>query len=163
MTDKELKSEYDRNYRLLNKEKIQEKKRLYNQSKAGREMQKRQRLKRKESGKHNEYCRKPEQRQKEKIRRYLRLNQLDNKHCIICEIDKPKINFTASRIYQDGRMYLCKECEQSHQKQLGISTKSVIQAIVTSCDYKLSREDVAKYPYFIEAKKYSIILNKLTK
>lgn len=163
MTAKELKAEYDRNYRLLNKEKLQQKAREYNQSKAGREMQKRQRQKNKESGYHNAFCRKPEQREKERQRRYIRLNQLENKFCIVCETNKPKIDFTASRIYEDGRMYLCKQCDKLHEKEFGVTTKSVIQVVVTGCDYKLSREDVAKYPYFIEAKKYSIILNKLIK
>lgn len=158
---KEAKAEYDRKYRERKKEEIRLKKKLYSESENGRAMQKRQRQKRKEY--HNEYCRKPEQRQKEKHRRHFRLNQLENKFCIVCEKDKPKIEFTASRIYQDGRMYLCKKCDELHKKDFGITTKSVIQVIVTSCDYKLTREDVAKYPYFIEAKKYSIILNKLTK
>ena len=49
------KAAYDKIYREKNKELIKEKKRAYNKTKAGREMQKRSRDKRKQQ--HLEYCR----------------------------------------------------------------------------------------------------------
>ncbi|WP_374440526.1 hypothetical protein [Epilithonimonas sp.] len=158
---KEEKAEYDRKYREKNKEKIRLKKKLYNESEAGRQMQKRARGKRKEY--HNEFCRRPEQRQKEKNRRYLKLGQNKLKNCLVCHLDKPIIEFKFGEIFHDKRYYLCKECEKKSFEETGLRTKGVIQAITTRCDYRLSRQDIAEHPYFIEANKYLISLKKLTK
>lgn len=162
MTDKEKKAEYDRLYRIRNKESIALKKKLYSESEAGRQMQKRQRVKNKISGYHNAFCRKPEQRAKEKINRHKRLGTFGKvKTCLICELEKPILDFQCYLVFPDKRNYLCRDCEQKQELELGIKTKNVIQAMVTRCDYRLSRKDVAKYPYLIEANKYLILLKKL--
>lgn len=157
---KQEKAEYDKAYRSLNKERIKERKRLYNESPAGRDMQKRARDKRKEY--HNEYCRKPEQRQKEKERRHIRENKIGSKHCIICDIIKPILDFEYWDISEDKRSYLCKECEKKHQEELGCKTRNVITAMVMRPYSNLNREDLVKHPYLIEANKYLILLKKLT-
>jgi len=161
MTDKEKKAEYDKIYRLKNKESIKIKKALFAKSEAGRLIQKRQREKRGQKYQ-NEYCKKPEQRQKERLRRYKRNGTLGVlKFCIVCESEKPILDFRGSRIYEDGRYHLCVGCELNHQKELGVTTKGIIQAIIVRCNYRLTRQDVAKHPYFIEANKYLITLKKL--
>jgi len=161
LTAKEKKAEYDRIYRIKNLEKINANKKAYNESQAGRLMQKKSREKRGQE-KQNEYCKKPDQRQKERIRRYKINGTLGIlKFCIVCESNKPILEFRGSRIYEDRRYHLCLSCESTHKKELGVTTKGIIQAIVTRCNYRLTRQDVAKHPYFIEANKYLITLKKL--
>lgn len=163
---KEEKAEYDRKYRERKNEEIRLKKKLYAQSEKGRAMQKRQRQKRKESGYHNEFCRKPEQRQKEKLRRYIRENKLTLKNCICCNNLKPIIEFNSFIVFPDKRNYQCKECQYKQEIELGLTTRQVlgcIRATLIKTESNLKVSDIAKYPYLIEAKKYSIILNKLTK
>lgn len=157
---KALKAEYDRLYRLKNKEKIKAKKVLYNQTIDGRAMQKRAREKRKEY--HKEYCRNPEQRQKEKVRRHIREKKLSLKHCIVCDNSKHIIDFSAWDISEDGRSYICKTCEHTHQIDLGCSTRNVLTAMVMRPYTNLTRRDLIKHPYLIEANKYLILLKQLT-
>lgn len=160
MTDKEKKAEYDRKRRLLKKDEIALKKKLYTESPAGRAMQKRQREKRKDY--HNEYCRKLDQREKEKIRRHKREGIFDQtKFCLVCENIKSILDFSNSTFYHDKRYHLCKDCESIHKKELGVSTRGTIQTIVKRSEYRLSRKDVAEHPYLIEANKYLIALKKL--
>lgn len=161
MTPKEQKAEYDRKYRAANREKIKLRNKHYNESEAGRAMQKRSREKLKKY--HVEYCRKPEQREKEKIRRHVREKKLLPKFCIVCETTKPIIQFAAWDISKDGRSYLCKECENKHQKEYGCSTRNVITAMVMRPYTSLTREDLMEHPYLIEANKFLILLKKLTK
>jgi len=162
MTAKEIKAEYDRQYRLKNKERLRAKKQAYCESEAGRLMQKKQREKRKEY--HNEYCRKPEQRALEKVNRHKREGIFGKtKFCIVCEKTKPVLEFSGFLVYPDKRCHSCKECEAKHKKELGVTARSAIQAIVTLSDYKLTRRDIAKHPYLIESKKYLIYLNKTLK
>lgn len=161
LSKKELKAEYDRKYRLLNKEKLQQKKREYNKSKAGREMQKRQREKTKLSGYRNEYCKKPEQREKEKHRRHIRENKLIDKFCIVCDSTKKIIDFEFWDISPDNRSYICKECEKQHQELYGCKTRNVVTAMVMRPYTNLTRRDIIIHPYLIEANKYLILLKKL--
>ena len=158
---REEKAEYDKKYRERKKEELRLKKKLYNQSENGRAMQKRQREKRKEY--HLDYCRNPIQRQKEKLRRHIRENKLIPKFCIVCSKTKPIIEFEAWDICEDGRSYICKDCEKEHKKVLGCSTKNVITAIVMRRYSNLTRSDVVKHPYLVEANKFLILLKKLTK
>ncbi len=160
---KEEKREYDIEYRLNNKGKISARNKLYCKSKSGREMQKRQREKNKESGYTNAYNKRPEQRKKEKKRRYIREGKLGLKECLICEIYKSIMDFEYWDICPDKRSYLCKKCERQHQKELGCTTRNVITAMVTRPYTSLKRKDIAKYPYLIEANKYLILLKKITK
>lgn len=162
MTEKEKKAEYDRKRRLLKKDEIKAKKKAYNESPAGRAMQKRAREKKCQK-KHNEYCKLPEQRQKERLRRRKRTGTDQLKYCLCCNSFKQKIEFQSARIFPDGYYYLCRECEKESFKTTNQSTRSAIQAIVTLSDGKLTRQDVAKYPYFVECKKYLISLNKYLK
>lgn len=158
---KEEKSEYDREYRIKNKERIRLRNKAYNESEAGRAMQKRSREKRKQY--HNEYCRKPEQREKEKNRRHIRENKLKLKHCIGCSNTKPIICFESWSVSKDGRHYLCKDCENKHKKVYGCSTRNVITAMVMRPYTNLKREDLLNHPYLIEANKFLILLKQLTK
>lgn len=161
---KKAKAEYDRLYRLRNRERIKERNRIYNESEAGRAMQKRQRQKNKESGYHNAFCRKPEQRQNEKKNRYKRRGILGlKKLCTGCSKDKFVMEFQSMRVFPDGRNYLCNDCEDYQQRELGVSTKGTIQLLVSTCDYRLSRYDFAKHPYLIESRKYLTTINKLLK
>jgi len=50
-----------------------------------------------------------------------------------------------------------------HKKELGVTARSAMQAIVSLSENKLSRYDIAKHPYLIESKKYLIYLNKTLK
>ena len=162
MTDKEKKAEYDRLYRARNKEIIRLKKQAYYITETGRATQKRNRDK-KDQKQHNEYCKLPEQRHKERLRRHKRSGTDQLKHCLCCGSFKQKIEFQSARIFEDNYYYLCRECEKESHLKTGQTTRSVIQAIVTLSDGKLSRQDVAKHPYLIECKKYLISLNKTLK
>jgi len=164
--DKQQKAEYDKKYRERKKEEIRLKKKLYCESESGRSMQKRQRQKNKESGYHNEYCRKPEQREKERKRRHIREGKTDLKTCILCNNKKQKIEFNSFSVFPDKLNYQCKECEYNQQLELGLTTRNILQyirsnLIKTKSNLKVS--DVAKYPYLIEVNKYLISLKKLTK
>lgn len=160
------KAEYDKKYRERKKEEIRLKKRLYSESENGRAMQKRQRQKNKESGYHNEYCRKPEQREKEKKRRHIRENKTDLKTCILCTKVKQKIEFNSFPIFPDKRNYQCKECQYKQEEELGITTRQVlgcIRSILIKTKSKLKIIDIVNYPYLIESHKYLLSLKKLTK
>lgn len=159
--NKEEKAEYDKKYRAKNKEKIRLRNQAYNKSEAGRAMQKRAREKRKEY--HVEYCRKPDQRVKEKLRRHIRENKLRPKLCIVCNEIKPIIYFECWTISEDNRSYLCKECENKHRHIYGCSTRNVLTAMVARRYTNLTRQDLIKHPYLIEANKFLILLKQLTK
>lgn len=158
---KEEKSAYDREYRLKNKEKIRLKKIAYNLSESGRAMQKRAREKRKSC--HNEYCRKPEQREKEKIRRHIRERKIGFKICIGCDTEKTFLDFEFWDISKDKRHYLCKECESKHKKIYGCSTRNVITSMVGRRYTTLNRRDIIEHPYLIEANKFLILLKQIVK
>lgn len=158
---KALKAEYDRKYREENSTIIKAKKIIYNESPAGRAVQKRARSKKKEY--HNEYCRKPEQRTKERYRRYKREGKDKLKQCLSCLEEKKLIEFSSGNIFGDGRYYLCKACESKSVQETGISTKRVINTICSISKYKLSRKEIAENPYMIEAKKYLLSIKNLTK
>lgn len=158
---KALKAEYDRKYREENSTIIKAKKIVYNESPAGREMQKRARGKKKEY--HNEYCRKPEQRTKERFRRYRREGKDKLKQCLTCLKEKPLIEFASGKIFHDGRYYLCKECDSKSIEETGIKTKRAIYTISSVSKYKLSNKEIAENPYMIEAKKYLLSIKNLTK
>ena len=163
-TKKELKAEYDKEYRKRKSEEIKLKKKLYAQSEKGRAMQKRQREKRKEY--HNAYCRTPEQREKEKKRRHIRENKIDLKICIVCNKEKQIIEFENFPVFPDRRNYQCKECEHKQQKELGLTTRNVLQCFrsgLIKSKSKLKISDIVKYPYLIEANKYLLLLKQLTK
>lgn len=91
LSKKEKKRLYDKEYRRKNKELIAKKKKAYNETSAGRKMQKRARDKRKD--KHLEYCRQEDYRKNKK--EYDRIRLAKNKYgeywesIIICnEIEK---------------------------------------------------------------------------
>jgi len=164
--DKQQKAEYDKKYRERKKDEIRLKKKLYSESENGRAMQKRQRQKKKESGYHNEYCRKPEQREKERKRRHIRENKTDLKTCLLCNKQKQKIEFNSFPVFPDKRNYQCKGCEYKQQDELGLTTRNILQCIrsnlvKTKSNLKIS--DIVKYPYLIEANKYLLLLKQLTK
>lgn len=158
---KALKAEYDRKYREENSLIIKAKKVIYNESPAGRATQKRARGKKKEY--HNEYCRKPEQRTKDRYRRYKREGKDKLKQCLTCLEQKPIIEFASGKIFQDGRYYLCKECDSKSSEETGLKTKRVINTICSISKNKLSRKEIAQNPYMIEAKKYILSIKNLTK
>lgn len=159
---KRLKAEYDKEYRHKNREIIRLRNIIYNESEAGRLMQKRARIKKGQAAQ-NEFCRKPEQRLKERHRRHIRENKLGEKLCIGCDSLKKILDFECWIVAPDKRHYLCKECENKSQSELGYSTRNCVTAIVMRTYTKLTRYDLLKYPYLIEANKYLILLKQLVK
>jgi len=163
---KEQKAEYDRGYRLKNKERLKLLKSAYCKSEAGRLMQKKQRIKNKESGYHNEFCRKPEQRQKEKLRRHIRENKTILRKCLLCDEEKQIIEFNSFPIFPDKRNYQCKECQYKQEKDLGLTTRQVlgcIRSVLVKTKSNLKISDIVNYPYLIESYKYLLSLKQLTK
>ncbi len=160
---KDEKKEYDRLYRLKNKERIAVRKKLYNESPAGREHQKTQREKKKKSGYTNEYNKRPEQRLKEKLRRYKREGKNGFKKCIACEEHKQLMEFESWTVAPDGRCHICNDCEAEQREVLGCSTRNVVTAMVMRPYTNLTRKDLCKHPYLIEANKYLILLKNITK
>lgn len=160
----EAKRLYDIEYRLKNKDKLKKTKREYAKSTNGRNGQKRQREIRKASGYANEYNKKPEQREKERFRRYVRLYGEDwrenIKKCIVCENEKHFLEFEHAPNFPDERIHLCKECEKWQQENWGCNTRNVITAMVMRDYSNLTREDVSQHPYLIEANKLLILLKK---
>lgn len=161
------KAEYDREYRARKKAEIAEKKRIYAQSPAGRAMQKRQREKKKKNGYSNAYNAKPEQREKERFRRYKRQFGEDwenkTKVCLVCEERKFILDFRHATIFPDNRYYLCNDCETYQNENFGCTTKNTITAMVARPYTNLTRYDIAKHPYLIEANKFLILIKQLTK
>jgi len=161
---KEEKREYDKKYRELKKEELDMKKRLYNQSDAGRLMQKKAREKRKISGYTNEYNKKPEQREKEKLRRHIRENKTLLKKCLLCNNEKQIIEFNSFPVFPDKRNYQCKECQYKQEIDLRLTTRQVlgcIRSALIKTESNLKVSDIVKYPYLIEVNKYLISLKKL--
>jgi hypothetical protein len=162
---KEEKREYDKEYRRKNKEKIRLKKFKYYQENR-KEIYTRQKARKdndESRAKHAEYCRKPEQRAKEKERRHIREGKTGTKQCLDCLEHKNVLEFEHWSICEDDRHYLCKKCEKRHQKELGCTTRGVVTAILMRRYSNLTRRDIAKHPYLIEANKYLILLKQLTK
>lgn len=165
LTAKQQKAEYDKLYRAKNKDKIKARNKIYNESPTGREMQKRNRQKKGQEYQ-NAFCRKPEQRAKERIRRHIRENKIGNKFCISCEQTKPILEFEAYTVFPDKRLYQCRDCEQKQKETLGCTTRGVMTAMrmrSVKMNGTLTRKDIAKYPYLIEANKYLILLKQLVK
>jgi len=162
---KEEKREYDKEYRLKNKEMLRLKKSKYYQENKEQIYSKQKVLRDndKARAKHAEYCRGSEQREKEKRRRYIREGKTATKQCLECKEEKQVIDFEHWAICEDDRHYLCKTCEKKHQKELGCTTRGVVTAMVMRRYSNLTRRDVAKHPYLIEANKYLILLKQLTK
>ena len=161
---KEAKRLYDIEYRRKNKEKVKAKKKAYNESAAGRAMQKRQREKKKKSGYFNKYNSQPEQREKERHRRYKREFGADwekeTKECLVCKERKFILEFEHAPIFPDNRYYLCRECESYQNENYGCTTKNTITAMVMRPYTELTRWDIAKYPELIEANKFLILLKQ---
>lgn len=161
---KEEKREYDKKYRDRNKELLKAKKRKYwHENKEAIKAKRRVRRDNDEARKrHAEYCRHPEQRHKEKIRRYIREGKTGVKTCLKCQKSKGIMNFECWLIMPEKRHYLCKECEKQDYNELGISTRYVITAMVNRRYTRLKRKDIGNNPYLIEANKYLILLKRLT-
>lgn len=162
---KQEKREYDKEYRLKNKEMLRLKKSNYYRENKQKILAKQKEIKdnAEARAKHAEYCRRPEQREKEKIRRHIREGKTGVKQCLECLEHKNVLEFECWPICKDNRHYLCKKCEKKHQKELGCTTKGVVTAIVTRRYSNLTRRDIAEHPYLIEANKYLILLKQLTK
>lgn len=166
---KEIKKKYDKEYRRKNKALIDKKKKEYYE-KNKKEIYKRNRKKLdndEHRKKHAEYCRKPDQRKKEKINRYKRIYGNDwkeqTKFCISCNQDKHIFNFESFPVFPDGRRHICDECETYQNEKYGYSTRLTMTAMVMRRYTNLTREDIAKKPYLIEANKYLIMLKQLVK
>ncbi|WP_299116869.1 hypothetical protein [uncultured Winogradskyella sp.] len=166
---KEEKRLYDKKYRENNLEKLKAKKKAYYDANA-KEIYKRNRVKKDNDearAKHAEYCRRPDQREKEKINRYKRVYgedwQIQTKFCISCEQTKHIFEFESFPSFPDGRRHICNECEKYQNDVLKYSTKAAMQTMVSRRYTKLTRWDISKHPYLIEAFKFSILLNKITR
>ena len=160
---------YDIQYRDKNNKKIaNNKKKYYIENK--KEIYKKQRKVRdndESREEHAKYCRQPEQREKEKIRRWKR-EYGDNyaektKHCIACNEDKHIFEFQSFPVFPDGRRHICDDCEKFQEKEYGYSTRGTMTAMVIRRYTNLTREDIAKHPYLIEANKFLILLKQLLK
>lgn len=164
---KEKKRIYDIEYRKKNKKSIQSKKIAYNSSPDGRAVQKRRRVKIKESGYALKYNKQPEQRKKERYRRYKRLYgdnwREQTKKCLGCDDSKLFLEFEGYEVFPDKRHYLCKECEAYQQEHLGCSTRNTMTAMVMRPYTTLTRQDIALHPELIEANKFLILLKQLLK
>ncbi|TSE11262.1 hypothetical protein [Aquimarina algiphila] len=163
---KAIKREYDKEYRKKNFERIKKRNQQYNKTEEGRATQKRNRENRKD--KHLEYCRKPDQKEKTKKRDFERYHQRNHgldvfdrkKRCLVCEKEKSILDFLYTSLTEDNRMYLCKECEAYQNHMYSINTKNTVTAIVMYSKGRLTRRDVLKYPEFVEAKKFYILLKR---
>lgn len=116
--------------------------------------------------KHVEYCRRPDQREKEKLRNRKKNGLTDLKICLCCGLEKQKIEFEAYLIFPDKRLYMCKECEDKDLTELNITTREVLQTIrsnLVKTKSVLNIKDIARYPYLIEANKYLLLLKRTTK
>lgn len=161
---KEEKAQYDRVRRKEKREELKIKAQQYNQTAAGRATQKRSRQKLKQY--HVEYCRKPEQRTKERLRNRRKKGLTELKTCLCCNQEKQRIEFEAYLIFPDKRLYMCKDCEQKDFNELNITLREVlatIRSVLVKTKSNLKVKDIAKYPYLIEAHKYSLLLKRLTK
>ena len=169
MTDKEAKRLYDIEYRRKNKELIRSKKKKYYESNKV-EIISKQRIKKDNDisrAKHAEYCRQSSQREKERINRYIRVYGKDwidqSKYCISCNKNKHIFEFESYTVFPDGRRHICDYCENTQNKEYGYSTIGTMNAMVMRRYTNLTRYDIAKYPYLIEANKYLIMLKQLVK
>lgn len=167
---KKTKAEYDKKRREKLKEQIKaQKKEYYELNK--KEIYRKQRLRKDNDfyrAKHAEYCRRYDQRAKEKINRYKRVygeNYLsDTKVCISCNEEKNlHLDFDKYNVFPDGRLHICSQCESLHKKAFGYSTRGTMTAMVMRRYTNLTREDIAKHPYLIEANKFLILLKQLVK
>lgn len=164
---KKEKSDYDREYRKKNNDKIIKRRKEYYKNNK-KEIYKKERAKRDNDEyreKHAEYCRLFCQRYKERIRRYVRVYGSDwrerTKFCISCNTEKHFMKFSAFSVFPDGRRHICNDCEEKQKKENGYTTRGTMTAMVSRRYTSLKREDIAKYPYLIEANKYLILLKQL--
>lgn len=161
------KAEYDKKYKKKNSKRIQKNRSVYYEKNKEKILQASRDYRNNDEyrKKHAEYCRRPEQRAKEKINRRKRVYGIDydgkTKKCINCEQEKSFLDFQYASIFPDNRYHICRECEAEQQYKYGYSTKNAITAIVMRRYTNLTREDVAKHPYLIEANKYLILLKQL--
>lgn len=161
------KSIYDAQYRKDNIEKIKKRNKEY-YSKNKDSLYKKQREKQDNDeyrAKHAEYCRLFCQRYKERIRRYVRQYGTDwktkTKFCISCEQEKHFMKFESMPVFPDGRRHICDECENEQKEKYGYTTRGTMTAMVMRRYTNLTRQDIAKHPYLIEANKYLILLKQL--
>lgn len=160
------KAEYDRQYRQKNSEtiKIRKAEAFKKDYTANPEKYREQRQKRMPY--HVKYCRKPDQREKERLRNRKKNGLTEIKNCLCCSYDKQKIEFESYLIFPDKRHYMCKSCEEKDFKELNITTREVLATIRTSLIKSksiLTVKDIAQHPYLIEANKYLLLLKRLTK
>ena len=114
--------------------------------------------------KHAEYCRRPDQRKKERRNRYKRRFgnnwNAKKKFCVACEKEKFILEFEHSPIFPDNRRHICNDCEDFQKKEYGYSTRLTLAAMKSRRYTNLMWEDFAKHPYLIEANKFLILLKR---
>lgn len=168
-TPEQLKAEkaaYDKAFRENNRVRLKAEKAEAFKKDYAANPEKYREIRKKRMPQHVIYCRLPKARAKEREARYRRLGQNKTKNCLCCKKDKRIIEFEHYPIFPDGRNYLCKECEALQAKELGVTTKEVLQCIRSGLHKhksKLTIRDFTPYPYLIEAHKYSLLLKRLTK
>lgn len=158
------KAEYDRRRREEKREELKIKNKLYNESPAGRATQKRARQKRKQY--HNEYCRRSDQREKERLRNRKKYGLTETKVCLCCGEEKQKIEFESFPVFPDKRLYMCRSCEEKDIQGLNITIREVlatIRASLVKTESTLKIKDIVIYPYLIEAHKYLLLLKRITR
>ena len=160
------KSEYDRLFRLKNKERDKPKKAAYHKKVYAENPEKFKQIRKAKQQWQNEYCRRKDQREKERLRNRAKNGLNQTKDCLICNENKQFVDFESYAIFQDGRHYMCKSCELKDIKELNIHTREVLQTLrsnLVKTKSNLKIRDMAKYPYLIEANKYLLLLKRQTK
>lgn len=160
------KAEYDKAYRKKNSERIKKDKAEKFAIEYANNPDKFREQRKKRMPYHVEYCRKPEQREKERLRNRRKNGLTKLKTCLCCKEEKEFVHFEAYKIFPDGRNYMCKYCEIKEANELGITMREVLQTIrsgLVKHQSKLNIRDMVKYPYLIESHKYSLLLKRLTK
>lgn len=160
------KAEYDREYRKKNAERLKIEKAEWFKKDYYANLEKYRKQRQQRMPYHVEYCRKPDQRTKERLRNRKKNGLTKVKACLCCGEEKELINFESYLIFPDNRLYMCKDCEENDLNELGITTREVLQCIRTGL-YKtesvLTIRDYTPYPHLIEAHKYLLLLKRLTK
>lgn len=163
---KSEKAEYDREYREKNAERLKLVKAEEFKKDYAANPEKYRKRRKDRMPYHVEYCRKPDQREKERLRNRKKNGLTETKRCLCCKEEKQKIDFESFPIFPDKRLYMCKACEDKDLNELNITIREVLasmRASLIKSKSNLKISDMVKYPYLIDAHKYLLLLKRLTR